>query len=151
MSTKTSTEAGLLELWATVTRGGLLRRGGAHRDIAPETDFFHLGGNSLLLIKLQASIRKVYGVTVRLVELLEHSSLGKMASLVWDKDKDMTTPTIDWEAETEVPSEWVHGDEKQADYKAGVTTTRRVVMTGPSGFLGVKLHPPSQGSRGMST
>ena len=36
-----------------------------------ETDFFHVGGNSLLLMRLQAEIEQTFGVVLPLVQLFE--------------------------------------------------------------------------------
>ncbi|KAF7136993.1 hypothetical protein CNMCM5793_006744 [Aspergillus hiratsukae] len=38
--------------------------------ITPSTSFFNIGGNSLLIVRLQSFIRSVFNVTVRLVDLL---------------------------------------------------------------------------------
>ncbi|KAK1712140.1 hypothetical protein BDP67DRAFT_619432 [Colletotrichum lupini] len=132
-------EATMLDLWTTVIPSDLIRSGRV--SILPGTDFFHVGGNSLLLIKLQASIRKTYGVKIPLVELFEHSSLRKMALRTQGgKSIDTTSSFVDWEAETEVPVEWASKEAKRSKSKMHeATVVRRVVMTGASGFLGAKL------------
>lgn len=130
-------EAGMLDLWATVTNSTLLRSGGLR--VTARTDFFHVGGNSLLLIKLQASIARDHGVRVPLVQLFEHSSLGGMASLVNSRDtKNSSSAIIDWESETEVPVEWAR-ETTSLTGRVSITAALRLVMTGASGFLGVKL------------
>ncbi|ORY11559.1 hypothetical protein BCR34DRAFT_484067, partial [Clohesyomyces aquaticus] len=43
--------------------------------IVPTTDFFHIGGTSLLLVQLQAALKKKLGVKVQLAKLLKASML----------------------------------------------------------------------------
>ncbi|RYP74293.1 hypothetical protein DL771_003114 [Monosporascus sp. 5C6A] len=74
--------------------------------IDAESDFFQVGGNSLLLVSLQAKIREVSGMKLPLIQLFEASSLASMAAKVYD-----TAPVnmagnsrhgINWESETSV-------------------------------------------------
>ncbi|KAK9778927.1 putative Beta-ketoacyl synthase domain-containing protein [Seiridium cardinale] len=132
-------ESKMLDLWAAAIPSDLIRSGRV--SVLPGTDFFHVGGNSLLLIKLQASIRKTYGVKIPLVELFEHSSLKKMVLRTQrGKNTDTTSSFVDWEAEAEVAVDWASQEAKRSKSKNHEpTVVRQVVMTGASGFLGAKL------------
>ncbi|KAE8362260.1 hypothetical protein BDV27DRAFT_166330 [Aspergillus caelatus] len=72
------TEAMLRELWAQVLESTALDTTGVGR----EDDFFLVGGNSVLLVKLQGLIRQALRVSVPLVELFSASTLGDMAGVV---------------------------------------------------------------------
>jgi hybrid polyketide synthase/nonribosomal peptide synthetase ACE1 len=50
--------------------------------IESNTDFFAVGGNSLLLVKLQSCIRDAFNVSIPLLELFDVSSLSKMAARI---------------------------------------------------------------------
>ena len=104
--------------------------------IAPETDFFHVGGNSLLLVKLQNRLRSEFELSLSLVQLFETCTLGSMATRL---PKNITTKAsgplnIDWEHETQLPS-----DLKAPTSKPPTGTPKIVVVTGVSGFLGKAL------------
>ena len=44
--------------------------------ISPWTNFFMVGGNSLLIAKLQSRIGQAFNVTIHLVDLLSSNNLG---------------------------------------------------------------------------
>lgn len=48
----------------------------------PEKNFFELGGDSLLATKLLVRIQKDFGVEISLVEMLDNSTVEKMAELI---------------------------------------------------------------------
>lgn len=71
----------------------------------PHTDFFHVGGNSILLTRVQTQLRRQYGIDVSLRELFNSSTLGQMASLL-EKQMPMASPRrVDWEHEAQPPPE----------------------------------------------
>lgn len=61
---------------------------GKHLD-TPEKNFFELGGDSLLATKLLVRIQKHFGVNVTLAEMLENSTVEKMAELVDRKTESL--------------------------------------------------------------
>lgn len=106
-------------------------------DIIPSTNFFLVGGNSLLVIRLQAQIRQAFGVVVRLVDLLGNTTLNQMAMKI---EESSSANAIDWEQETSPPA--------IPDFLAAVpitpTTTkssRTILMTGSTGNLAKQLLP----------
>ncbi|KAH6637105.1 BcPKS5, polyketide synthase, partial [Chaetomium tenue] len=86
----TPTESRLATLWA----GVLPQRGGGA--LQPRSDFFTAGGNSLLLVKLQAAIKREFGDAPRLSKLMSATELGSMAALL----EQAGATALDWDRET---------------------------------------------------
>ncbi|KAL7935507.1 hypothetical protein V8C35DRAFT_333983 [Trichoderma chlorosporum] len=104
-------------------------------DIGPSTSFFLVGGNSLLAIRLQARIRQVFSVTVRLVDLLGANTLGKMARKI---EESTSVSNIDWVEETVPPT--------IPSFLQGVSETqpkekKTVLVTGATGFIAKYILP----------
>lgn len=106
-------------------------------DITPSTNFFLVGGDSLLVIRLQAHIRQAFGVVVRLVDLLGNTTLGQMASKI---EEASSAKAIEWDQETIPPV--------VPDFLAKVPATpiakkdsRTVLITGSTGNLAKTLLP----------
>ncbi|TLD23971.1 hypothetical protein PspLS_06415 [Pyricularia sp. CBS 133598] len=112
-----------------------------------EDDFFQMGGNSILLTRVQRSIRLEHGVDVPLRELFHNTTLVQMSRLLLNQDKNgLPGDRIDWEAETRPlpeldlalqvtkvsPAESVQTSDAQL---GGVV----VALTGAAGFLGRHL------------
>jgi hybrid polyketide synthase/nonribosomal peptide synthetase ACE1 len=83
------------------------------------SDFFYVGGNSMLLIELRQLLNETFQTSLPLMKLFENSTLGAMATML-QNDTSGSATAIDWEAETAVP--------------------RTVVMSGATGLLGSSLH-----------
>lgn len=109
--------------------------------LAGDTDFFAVGGNSLLLIRARAEIETETGVDLALPELFQHSTLAGMAGLIESKivDKGIVamTPTINWEEET-ILDDGLQRFRVQRD-KALTPGNIVVALTGTTGFLGKSL------------
>lgn len=113
--------------------------------VTRDTDFFHVGGTSMLLLEMRAQIKRQLGLSVPLMRLFEHSTLGAMASLLAAQEAKRANLTarahIDWESEatlsdeffklaqTSLPRSIMPGGFPQAEAKT-------VVLTGASGILG---------------
>ncbi|KGO65245.1 Acyl transferase/acyl hydrolase/lysophospholipase [Penicillium italicum] len=97
--------------------------------ITPSTSFFAVGGNSLLIIRLQSQIRDVFDVVVRLVDLLGANSLGEMARQI---EESARVSLIDWEQETALPDLLppASGMRKPTEAHQKV-----ILVTGATGFL----------------
>ena len=110
-------------------------------EITAETDFFLIGGNSLLLVKLQALIREDFNVTIPLVNLMNNSTLGQMESAIKDT---VSIHMIDWEKETELPRPSIKSfGEIDTHHKKPVKARNdfAVLVTGSTGYLGRQLLP----------
>ncbi|KAI1312189.1 hypothetical protein F5Y03DRAFT_341668, partial [Xylaria venustula] len=70
-------------------------------EIGPSTNFFLVGGNSLLVIRLQQRIRSAFRIAMPLVELLGANTLAQMARKI--EESSAMEPT-DWEQETAPPT-----------------------------------------------
>jgi hybrid polyketide synthase/nonribosomal peptide synthetase ACE1 len=68
----------MCQLWSEVIAAEVFSR----YSILRVTNFFHVRGNSLLLVDLQRRIHVRYGVRVSLLQLFESSTLERMITLV---------------------------------------------------------------------
>lgn len=73
-------EERLARLWEGVVPAEM--RGGQEAVISKGSDFFEVGGNSLLLLELRDEIHRSFGVDLPLVQLFEASSLDNMAARI---------------------------------------------------------------------
>ncbi|KAM3068355.1 hypothetical protein ACMFMG_009492 [Clarireedia jacksonii] len=97
--------------------------------ILPSTSFFSVGGNSLLIVRLQSRIRDAFNIVVRLVELLGGNTLGEMAQKI---EEGLAVELVDWDKETELP------DLPSASTSSAkpINNEQKVVLvTGAGGFL----------------
>ena len=122
------TEARLKQVWEEVISPDV----SSQYQIGPQSDFFHVGGNSMLLVRLQAGIKTNFDVSVALFDLFESSTLGAMAALIPDSAPAHAKESIDWETETVVSDSQSH----VSAAKRFFTHPEVVVLTGASGFLG---------------
>ncbi|KAI3331458.1 lovastatin nonaketide synthase [Xylariaceae sp. AK1471] len=99
------------------------------------TSFFMVGGNSLLVVRLQSRIRQVFSVAVRLVDLLSANTLGQMAQKI---EESPSVGLIDWELETAPPS--IPSFLKNISVKKD-TGAKTVLITGATGNLANHLFP----------
>lgn len=131
----TETELQLKHLWEKTVSRDI----STFHSVDPSTNFFHIGGNSLLLVKLQSMIRETFNVALPLLSLFDVSSLGEMATKI---QNSISVSTLDWEEETSVS--------KSALVKEAVISSvdrsshpkpagRTVVLTGATGYLGKYL------------
>ncbi|KAJ5188310.1 Acyl transferase/acyl hydrolase/lysophospholipase [Penicillium cf. griseofulvum] len=104
-------------------------------DLGPSTDFFIVGGNSLLVIRLQACIRQAFNVALPLAKLLGASVLGDMARKI---EECPTVDSIDWEQETAPPTlpPFIRNLAPRSPNAA-----KTIVVTGATGFLGQSMLP----------
>jgi hybrid polyketide synthase/nonribosomal peptide synthetase ACE1 len=142
-------EARLRELWRSVLTAQLLDES----KLCPGTDFFQVGGTSILLVTLRAKIEETFHIDIPLAQLFDSSSFGKMAKRIRDwstggANELPVAPTesrpfesqvqeaasveivIDWTRETTISKRLVPAT------VLGVKQPRVVIMTGSTGFLG---------------
>ncbi|KAA8649476.1 putative Nonribosomal peptide synthetase [Aspergillus tanneri] len=109
---------------------------------SPSTDFFQLGGNSLLIIRVQAMLREASGRQIPLPDLFQSSTVERMAALLTLDDGNYPVSQIDWHVET-MPGEM---EELQFAIPAPFPCPPskadhgiEVCLTGSTGFLGSAL------------
>ncbi|KAK0616902.1 hypothetical protein B0T14DRAFT_435063 [Immersiella caudata] len=132
-------EARLLEIWLEVLGE---KNPTAATDV--DSDFFHVGGNSLLLIALRTRIRAEGWPHLSLPELFQASTLRSMAARIQHRldtgpDAGLLGAPVDWDEEIpsilqSLPS--VEGQQKEPRKKQDGLS---VVLTGATGFLGRHL------------
>ncbi|KAK4176933.1 Nonribosomal peptide synthetase 14 [Triangularia setosa] len=125
----TSTETALVNLWREAVPESAAARG-----IDVKTDFFHVGGTSMLLVKLQSLIKREFRVAPRLIDLMGASTLKAMALAV---EAATAGGQINWAEETAVPAAWATfvGSRPQVRRGSGL----RMLVTGATGYLGRRV------------
>ncbi|EMT72749.1 Lovastatin nonaketide synthase [Fusarium odoratissimum] len=103
--------------------------------LSPESDFFLIGGNSILLVKLQALLRQTFETAPKLVALMGASTLGAMAVVL---ENCGSVGVIDWDRETALPDDLRAAATLRTVSKTKDTT---VLLTGSAGYLGRHLLP----------
>ncbi|OTA98397.1 hypothetical protein M426DRAFT_17460 [Hypoxylon sp. CI-4A] len=126
--TLTNMEVRLTDIWKTLVSNEIAS---LHR-FTPETDFFHIGGTSLLLLDLQARIRSEFGVRLALVQLFESSDLGSMAQRI--RNQEVLAENFDWERETALSPSIPELTLKHTPSKNRLPSV--IILTGATGFLG---------------
>ncbi|RDL32698.1 Polyketide synthase-nonribosomal peptide synthetase [Venustampulla echinocandica] len=119
--------------------------------ITPSSDFFLSGGNSMLLMRLQAAITESMGVKVPTRVLYGASTLAAMSRAVQERREaeadDVDDPEdIDWATETAVPG-WLKQQIRETLQPSSTKTKKtkskagglEIVLTGATGFLGGRL------------
>ncbi|KAL8654407.1 MAG: hypothetical protein Q9226_003450 [Calogaya cf. arnoldii] len=116
-------------------------------DITPSTSFFSVGGNSLLVIRLQSRIRQTFNAVIRLVDLLGANTLGQMARKI---EESSSVDLIDWDEETAPPAipSFLRDS---SDTGAEQSKAKTVLVTGGTGFLSKYLLPQLDASPDVDT
>jgi hybrid polyketide synthase / nonribosomal peptide synthetase ACE1 len=135
--TLTDTETRLKKIWEETL--------GLQRSITAQTDFFHVGGSSLLLLSLVARIKETFNCDLSLVRMFESSTLGAMAHQIdHGLSYDVGADAIDWNKETALLPELLDLNIKRAHSSIYTSPERDakpkvVVLTGATGKLGRAL------------
>ncbi|KAK4675878.1 putative Hybrid PKS-NRPS biosynthetic cluster [Podospora pseudoanserina] len=114
-------------------------------DIAPSTNFFLVGGNSLLVIRLQSRIRQSFNVVIKLVDLLGSNTLSAMARKI---EETPSVTTIDWDTETTPPT--IPSFLSSIPRTPVSTSPKTILLTGGTGFLSRTLLPLLSSSPSIS-
>lgn len=127
----TPTEQALRNIWFDVLPKAMVESVFIDRN----SDFFHIGGNSLLAVRLQTRIRQTLGVFVPLVAMMETSTLVGLAALV--DSRIIGKSDIDWQAETALDDDIsVIRISKEVVQNTLKDKGKTVLLTGGSGFTG---------------
>ena len=117
------------------------------RDLLPTESFFDLGGQSILLLRLRATLKRKLGVDVPLPKLFEHPTPTEIVSRVLgcavNKGRQKPGSSVgqegpDWAAEASLPSTG------QYDPSSSVTLVPRseyanILLTGVDSFVGIHM------------
>ncbi|KAF7865953.1 hypothetical protein EAF04_006117 [Stromatinia cepivora] len=129
----TDTEARLKQVWEHILDSRV--------KITARSDFFHVGGSSLLLLGLQARILENFNTDMPLIRMFDSSTLGAMAYQIDRGGAQLHTQAIDWKVETSLSPALQNltirttiGDESMLNSPPQV-----VVLTGATGNLGRAL------------
>jgi acyl carrier protein len=57
----------------------------AAEQIAADSNFFALGGNSMLVLSLHITLAAEFDISITLAELLENADFGRMVSLIYSR------------------------------------------------------------------
>ncbi|GAP92555.2 putative beta-ketoacyl synthase domain-containing protein [Rosellinia necatrix] len=156
-------EASMKEVWEEVLSTQRIRVSHGDRKspaIQPTSDFFEVGGSSILIIKLKSLISTQFGINVSMPDLFHSSTLSSMATLLATAAstpqgaatepetasflKPRTTQqTIDWDLEIASMADGLPHPRPTSSFSthrlANGSKGLRVVLTGASGFIGRHL------------
>lgn len=130
----TATEFQIRDIWEALLPRELTQL----HPLNANSDFFQVGGNSMLLIRLQRSILENFNVDLPVIRLFENSSLGVMAAAV-ENTSDNGPVAIDWEHETAVSREILQLSTSSSHNTSSRTPPQVVVLTGATGLLGKEI------------
>lgn len=130
----TSTEFQIRDIWEAILPRELTQL----HPLNAKSDFFQVGGNSMLLIKLQRSILENFNVDLPVIRLFENSSLSVMAAAV-ENTSENGPVVMDWEHETAVSREILRLGTSSSHNTSPRIPPQVVVLTGATGFLGKEI------------
>jgi amino acid adenylation domain-containing protein len=83
LETASQLELEMVQIWRKLFPGA---------PISSDSDFFELGGDSLLLVRLQSMISRKFGLRLEAVDITNHFTLGKLAKWVEQRQADDGDP-----------------------------------------------------------
>lgn len=96
------------------------------QDISPDQSFFTLGGNSLLLLRLQAVLKRVHKVQIDVKDMFANPTPAAMANLFATVDQKSqvigAVSEIDWQVEATLPKDIV----SQRRLTAGIPSRKEI-------------------------
>lgn len=130
----TMTESSLKEIWTSCLAVAM-----SVSSVRKSTDFFDAGGNSMLLVSVQAKIRESFGVNVPLYNLFQSSTLETMAAQVEAVSAAENKVAIDWDLETTLDKHLYEVSRNSKGLKPLSRTGLEILLTGATGFLGASI------------
>ena len=126
----TAIESELKDLWGEVISAEILNS----HNLTSESDFFHVGGTSLLLLTLQVRIQECFKTKMQLMDMFGSSSLGSMARKIErGKEDEPLEQLFDWKNETEL---FPPLHDAKTMQPVATSQYRSVSLTGVTGYLG---------------
>ncbi|MFI5922601.1 amino acid adenylation domain-containing protein [Streptomyces anulatus] len=126
---RTATERAVAAIWATVL---------GRSDVDRTTDFFAIGGHSLIAAHVLAAVRDRIGVTVPMRTLFTAPTVEAFAAAI-DDGAPADSPTLDRLRADAVPPPEVRLRTVPPPGAPSAGTPRRILLTGATGFLGRHL------------
>ncbi|KAJ5710181.1 lovastatin nonaketide synthase [Penicillium malachiteum] len=102
--------------------------------LTADSDFFSVGGSSILLVRLQHLLTESFGAAPELFSLMGAPILSEMSAVI---EASRPSFAIDWEAEAELP-EWAAQRNTDQSQNDGPIT---ILLTGSAGYIGRHLKP----------
>ncbi|KOS21562.1 Nonribosomal peptide synthetase 14 [Escovopsis weberi] len=131
----TETEEKLKNVWKAALPGN-----GLGIQIRKTSDFFSVGGNSLLLIRLRAAIGNAFGVGISLADLFHASTLESLAGRIDCRSPNShQTQKIDWKAEMTLDATLPIAKTVRHLMPTPSEQPITVILTGSTGFLGREI------------
>ncbi|KAI0412784.1 putative polyketide synthase [Xylaria grammica] len=127
-----SLEAQVRDIWSEVMPEEITQL----NTVDSNSDFFHVGGNSMLLLQLRDLIARKLGAKLTVMTLFENSALSAMARAISDATYRQSG-AVDWNEETALTREITDLGPRSSNIN--IPKTSIVVLTGASGFLGREL------------
>ncbi|KAI0911968.1 acetyl-CoA synthetase-like protein [Ustulina deusta] len=103
-----------------------------------ESDFFHVGGNSMLAIGLRSALRATFGVEVTLARLFQLSTVRRMALLLQPVSTESAN-CMDWKAEISEVSRSLSYERRPISAVCQRQSPSVVLLTGATEFLGTQI------------
>lgn len=142
----TAMELEIKQIWSEVL--SKRRERSSARAMTRSSDFFHIGGNSMLGIEVRSLLQQHYGVTIPLPTLFQISTISAMAAHVQSilAGEISTKPSVmDWDAEvgallrnldSQLPKDMTLTTSNEPESQERVLS---VLLTGATGFLGTRI------------
>ena len=128
----TVTERRLVTLWRAALSQSLLSK-----RVDRSADFFRVGGNSLLVVRLQALVEREFGVYIRVGDLFRNSSIAQMARMVETGHSVVAEPSKrDWNSELLAQTKQLQTVKQRQKRRTGNSRKKYIILTGATGFLG---------------
>lgn len=119
------------------------------RNLIRSSDFFEVGGNSMLMVELRSLLQRQFGVTTTLPQLFQMSKLSAMSAhieFILNSEVSPQPSAMDWDAEVEslyrnlrIPSPTDITSAGEQDGPGPRQRGLKVVLTGATGFLGTHV------------
>ncbi|ATY64651.1 Beta-ketoacyl synthase [Cordyceps militaris] len=128
----TETAKTIRDIWVEILPESIIQ----NTTLNNSSDFFVLGGNSLLTVRLQSRLREIYGVFVPLIKIMESPTLDGLGNLL---DELLSNQEINWDVETALSDEMLSVIPVNTKTTRPKTSDLTVILTGVSGFIGRHL------------
>lgn len=117
------------------------------RQIAPSDSFFMLGGQSILLLRLQAKIKRAFKVTLTLADLFKAPTPAGVSENVVSKSQTngkgirpskLAGKSINWAEETSLPNESRYTTPVRSGSLSKLNVSN-ILLTGVDSFIGIHM------------